>query len=567
MSGRYKGKLFLSFVMSFLESSMAAIGLFMVYLSFDWIQNGRMTYQKVGAIALVMVLSLIFRYLFKLLDYIYQSGVGYEVVCDERLKLGQKLLRLPMGFYQDIDAGNISSVINTDLVFVEGMAMSFVSKMIGGFLSAGLMMLFLYFVDLRVALTACLVYPVALAANKKIQQRWIKYSVRRQESHAETAATMLEYLQGIYVIKAFGIAGRQGKRFKEVLDRLEVNSYNYEMKALPYMILYLLSFHFGTVLIPGCATYLLIAELIAFSAGMLVVVMLFTIYAPMEMIAVSSGFIRLMNTCLDRVQTIMDAPVMDEGTDLKRPEGSAVEFQDVSFSYGSRSVLNNISFSAPERSMTAIVGPSGSGKSTMLNLIARFWDISEGRILIGGADIRSMKCETVMEQITAVFQKAYLFQDTIYQNILLGHPGADREQVIEAAEKARCHEFIMKLEKGYETVVGEGGATLSGGERQRISIARAFLKDAPVILLDEVTANIDPRNEQLIQQAVSDLVRDKTVFIVAHKLSTIQDAHQIIVLDENGRIAEAGRHDELYQQQGAYRQMWEKSRRISQWSL
>ena len=212
--------------------------------------------------------------------------------------------------------------------------------------------------------------------------------------------------------------------------------------------------------------------------------------------------------------------------------------------------------------MTAIVGPSGSGKSTLLNLTARFWDVKAGAVKIGGIDVRSMKCETVMEQITAVYQKAYMFQDTVYNNILLGNQSASRNLVIEAAKKARCHEFIMKLENGYETVVGEGGATLSGGERQRISIARALLKDAPIILLDEVTANIDPENERYVQEAINQLIRNKTVFVVAHKLSTIQNAHQIVVLGKNGNVEEIGTHEELYEKQGAYRMMWEKSQRI-----
>ena len=276
---------------------------------------------------------------------------------------------------------------------------------------------------------------------------------------------------------------------------------------------------------------------------------------------------RLMNACLDRMQTIMDYPVMDSEGSAAAPKRYDVSFQDVSFSYGIKPVLQNISFDAPEHSMTAIIGPSGSGKSTLLNLIARFWDVGSGNILIGGVDIKTLKCETIMENISAVFQKAYLFHDTIYNNILFGNPQATKEQVIAAAKKAHCHEFISRLETGYDTMVGEAGATLSGGERQRVSIARALLKDAPIILLDEVTANIDPENEKLIQQAIDELIKEKTVFVVAHKLATIRNAYQIIVLGSEGTIAELGTHDELIKQNGLYTMLWNKSQKVSSWTL
>ncbi|MGL6200951.1 MAG: ABC transporter ATP-binding protein [Lachnospiraceae bacterium] len=562
MAGKYRGKLLFSFVMSFMESSMASISIFLVYVSFEWINKNQLDMAKIVRVLVALATALVLRYVFKLLEYIYQSGVGYEMICDARLDLGKKLLRLPMGFYHDTDAGNISSVINNDMVFAEGMAMSFVAKIVGSYISAVIMTLFLVIIDWRIAAIAVCVYPTAWAANNGLQQFWTKYSARRQEAHGETAAIMLEYLQGVYVIKAFGGAGRQGERFRKVLDKLEIVSYDFEMKALPYMCGYLIPFHIGTALILCGITWLLLGKAMTFSIRMLLVVIVFAVYAPMEAAGVSSGFIRLMNACLDRMQAIMDYPVLDDDGQEQKPESFDVEFEDVSFAYSESPVLQHISFTAPEHTMTAIVGPSGSGKSTLLNLTARFWDVKDGAVKIGGIDVRCMKCETVMDQITAVYQKAYMFQDTIYNNILLGKQNASREQVMEAAKKARCHEFIMKLEEGYETIVGEGGVTLSGGERQRISIARALLKDAPIILLDEVTANIDPENERYVQEAINQLICNKTVFVVAHKLSAIQNAHQIVVLGKNGNVEEIGTHEELYEKQGAYRMMWEKSQRI-----
>lgn len=567
ISGRYKRKLIFSFAMNFLENAMFALSIFFIFIAFGWIITDSLSSGKILLLSAASVAALLFRFLFKLLEYVFQSGTGYEIVCDERLKLGEKLLHLSMGFYSSNDAGNISSVINNDLVFVEDMAMNFVSKITGAITSAVLIAAFLFMLDWRIALVACISYPLAWWANRFMQRTLVKYSRERQETHAETSSIMLEYLQGIYVIKAFRLAGRQKKRLEDILNRLEIVSFDFEMKGLPWSGVYLISFHIGTALILAAVIYFLSGLSLPLETALIFVTMLFTFYAPVELIGLTSGFIRLMNACLDRMQAIMDYPVMDTEGSGRGPEKYDVSFQNVSFSYGTKPVLQNISFDATEHSMTAIIGPSGSGKSTLLNLIARFWDVNSGSIRIGGVDIKTLKCETIMENISAVFQKAYLFHDTIFNNILFGNPRATKEQVVNAAKKAHCHEFISHLENGYDTMVGEAGATLSGGERQRISIARALLKDAPVILLDEVTANIDPENEKLIQQAINELVKDKTVFVVAHKLATIRKANQIVVLNNEGMIAELGTHNELFALNGLYTMLWNKSQKMSNWSL
>jgi len=567
ISGKYRGKLIFSFVMCFLENSMFALSIFFIFITFGWVTNETLTSDKILFLAISLLISLVLRFLFKLMEYIFQCGVGYEIVCDERLKLGGKLLRLSMGFYSNTDAGDISSVINNDLVFVENLAMNFVSKITSAIASSILVTIFLFILDWRIALIACLGYPLSWLSNHFVQRTFVKYSRKRQEAHATASSIMLEYLQGIYVIKAFRLAGKQKKRLEEVLKRLEVISFDFEMKGLPWIGAYLVSFHIGTTLVLATVTYLLLGSSISLGTALIFVTMLFTFYAPMELIGLVSGFIRLMNTCLDRMQAIMDYPVMDINSTGKTPKKHDISFQNVSFSYGDKTVLRNISFDAPEHSMTAIIGPSGSGKTTLLNLIARFWDVNRGSIRIGGVDIKTLRCETIMENISVVFQKAYLFHDTIYNNILFGNPRATREQVINAARKAHCHKFILRFENGYDTMVGEGGFTLSGGERQRVSIARALLKDASIILLDEATANIDPENERLIQQAINALVKNKTVFAVAHKLATIRNAHKILVLNNEGMIAESGTHDELLIQNGLYTMLWNKSQKISSWTL
>ncbi len=568
LSGKYRGKLIFSFVAGFLETAMASVAMFAIYIVLCWsVEDALITSKHILWITLALVASVALRFAFKLLEYRSQSGVGYEIVCDKRLALGEKLRHLSMGFYSETDVGDISSVVGNDLTFVEGFAMTFLSKTVGAVTSAVLMMAFLFAMDWRVALTACIGYPVVWVIHMQIQKFYKKHAGLRQEAHAQTSGVMLEYLQGLFVIRAFNMSERQGSRLKSALKNLESVSFDFEIKAMPLAALYLCCFHICTVLILCVSAHLFLGALITLPVALFFVVMVFTFYAPMELIGMISGIVRLMNTCMDRMQALMDAPVMDEAAEDVPVARFDVEFKDVSFSYGDKPVLKHISFHAPANSMTAIVGASGSGKSTMLNLIARFWDVSGGSISIGGVDIREMTCDCVMQYISAVFQKAYLFHDTIFHNIRFGNPMATREEVMDAAKKARCHDFISGLPNGYDTVVGEAGATLSGGERQRISIARALLKNAPIVLLDEVTANIDPENEMLIQQAIGALVKNKTVFIVAHKLATIQNAGQILVLNEQGRICESGTHEKLMAIGGLYSSLWNKSRKICNWSI
>lgn len=567
MSGKFRGKLYASFVMGFLENTMAFVSLFCIYLSLLWLLEGAFSRGRLILITSVLIASVLLRFVFKLMEYRLQSGTGYEIICNARLSLGEKLNRLSMGFFSSTDAGDISSMAGNDLVFVEGYAMAFLSKVIGASASAVMMLFFLFWLDWRIALCSCIAYPIVWLIDRHIRKIMKKHAPERQEAHARTSGIMLEYLQGLFVIKAFGMAGKQEERLKENLSHLEKASYDFEMKSLPWATLYLACLHICTAVILMLAAYLLAGMAITLSSALFIIIMIFVFYAPLELLGMISGIIRLMNVCLDRTEKLMEAPVLDSESQNRQISAYNVRFDNVSFSYDSQPVLRDISFSAPEHTMTGIVGASGSGKSTILSLIARFWDVNSGTISIGGADIRQMTCSGILENISVVFQKAYLFHDTIYNNIRFGKPNASREQVIEAANKARCHDFISALPQGYDTVVGEGGSTLSGGERQRVSIARALLKDAPIVLLDEVTANIDPENEMLIQEAIDTLVQSKTVFIIAHKLSTIQSANQILVLNTDGQIAETGTHKSLMEAGGIYASMWEKAQKVSRWAL
>jgi ATP-binding cassette subfamily B protein len=293
---------------------------------------------------------------------------------------------------------------------------------------------------------------------------------------------------------------------------------------------------------------------------------IFRIFAPAMGLASSSAIMRVMEAGLDRYEKLKEIPIIDaEGKDIQL-EQFDIAFEHVDFSYEEKETLKNISFTAKERSMTALVVPSGSGKTTIANLIVRFWDPQKGTVRIGGVDVREMTCDSLLRYVSMVFQRVYLFHDTIENNIRFGRPDASREEIIEAAKKARCHDFITALPQGYETVADEGGSTLSGGEKQRISIARAILKNAPIVLLDEATASIDPDNEKFIQEAINELVHNKTLIIIAHRLSTIKQADQILVID-NGEIVERGKHGELLAKGGQYANLWQRRQTAKSWKL
>ncbi len=567
LSGKTKSKLLLSFAVGFLESVMPSLSLLFMFFSFRWYLAGDIRMKRIIWVALFLLCSLVLRFIFKLLEYRLQSGAGYEMVCNQRLALGEKLLHLPMSFYHDTDAGELSSVVNDDLVFVEGMAMSFLSKIISAMISIVLLMLTLLILDFRIALLALLAYPFAILVHHQTQQIYQRKSKERQTAHAATSSVMLEYLHGIYVVKAFRITGIQKKRLEGVLKNLEMTSYDFEMAGMPYMTLYFVIFNLFTAVILFAVAFFFSDGSLPLEKTLLLVIIAFSVYAPMETLGMTSGILRLMNECIHRMETVLETPDMDKQGESITPAAFDIRFRNVSFSYGEKQVLTGIDFYAPEKTLTAIVGPSGSGKSTLLSLIARFHDAKSGTVEIGGVDVRRMRSDVVLRNISFIFQKVYLFHNTIEANLRFGNPNAAFADIREAAKKAHCHEFIEKMANGYQTVIGEGGVTLSGGERQRIAIARALLKDAPIILLDEATVNIDPENELLIQEAIDALIREKTVFVVAHKLSPIKNAQQIIVLNQDGRVQETGTHEALIREGGAYRRLWDLQARTNAWNI
>ncbi len=492
----------------------------------------------------------------------------FNIMSKLRLMLGNRLHQLSLGFYKKRDPGDLASVVLQDVNNFEIMFSNHFSNMVGAVLGTIVLSIFLFFMDWKLTLLmiaaipcAFLVMVAATSMGKKLIQKFIA-------SRNETASRFIEYVQGVQYLKAFNLAGNRFAILKDAFENLRKDSIKQEAGVSPLALLSLVIFElFFLLMIYAAITRLNSAGGATITIPVFVAFLIvgYRLYAPMLLLMVSYAALNYMNVSMGRIRQLLEAPLQDAGIDTN-PESYDIAFEHVTFSYLDKSVLQDISLTIPAKGLTALVGASGSGKTTITNLIARFWDVQQGRITIGGIDLKDMSPQTVYSLISQVFQDVYLFDDNIYNNIKIGNPDASEEDIMRVAEKAQVTEFLNALENGIHTRVGEGGSKLSGGQKQRISIARAILKDAPIILLDEATAALDPENEIHIQLAIQELVKEKTVVVIAHKLQTIRNADKIIVL-KDGKVFETGNHKDLLEKQGVYSRFWNTQQTTRGWKI
>ncbi len=559
-------KIKIAFVFSFFEGVFLNMPIFGVFFIINKIMLQRITLQDVWVCSAIVIGGVLLQYLFRYLVLVYQSASGYHIFEKERIRIGDKFKRFPMGFFTEDSMGHVSSVVTTDFTFIETWVVFSIDKVVKGCISATVGLSFLLYMDYRIALINLVIISIAIVVLNKIQKVGREQSVIRQKTSEELVSAVLEYVQGISVIKAFNLTNDKSRATHEAFIKTRDNCIAFEKKFIPPNMIYELCFSTSIAVTVCLSMIFAVKNSLSISTMLMLVIFIFHLYTPLNALGVFSANLRIMEAALKRYEDINSTAIIDENGTEPALNNYDIEFENVSFAYNEKDIIKDINFSVPEKSMTALVGSSGGGKTTIVNLIARFWDVQKGSIRIGGMDVKDMTCEGLLSHVSMVFQDVYLFNDTIMNNIRFGNPDATEEEVVNACIKARCHDFIIELENGYNTVVGEGGSTLSGGEKQRISIARAILKDAPIILLDEATASVDPDNEKHIQIAINELVKDKTLIMIAHRLSTIKNADQILVID-NGRIIQKGTHHELIEEKGQYHDFWKRRMRARSWKI
>ena len=561
LSGRYKKRIQLAFVCAFVEQILSKMPIFFAFLVLAGFASGTMSGARCLAVGAILVCVVVLQAVVHYASDRLQSAAGYMIFADQRIALADHLRRLPMGYFTAGNIGKISSVLSSDMVFVEEVAMSTIANMMSYLLSAGVLMVFMFWLDWRLGLIALAVTLLANVVARRMNAVSLKEAAARQEQGERLTDAVLSFVEGIGVIKSYNLLGAQSAALTENFARSRDAGASFERRMTPWTTGLSILYGAGIAAIFGLAVYLEQTGALSLAYLLGVLLFVFDLFGPLKALYGEATRLTVMNAALDRTcDVLVETELPDTGT-AHLPEttaGDEIVFEDVSFSYdGKNDVLHDISFAMPPRTMTALVGPSGGGKSTIANLLARFWDVGTGCVKIRGVDIRDVPLAELMDQISMVFQRVYLFQDTIYNNIAMGRPDASEEEIIQAAKKARCYDFVTALPDGFQTIVGEGGATLSGGERQRIAIARCILKDAPIAILDEATASVDVDNERYIQEAISELVRGKTLLVIAHRLHTIRDADQILVV-AGGRIAQRGDHASLSDQPGIYQDFVQK---------
>ena len=609
MTGKYSSRIRASYITSFIKGIMMKAPLIFSFIAISLFMKGQMQEKICLYLGIGLALCIAVESVFEHITNVLQSATGYEVFADMRMRLGDHLRKLPMGYFTEGNMGKISTVLCTDMVFIEECCMTVLSELVTFMISQGLMTLMMFVMDIRLGIAALTVIIAFVIVGNCMMKTTLAHSRTKQEGSESLTEEVLDFSEGIGIIKSFNMLGEKSKSLSAEFNKSCRESIDFEKSYGPWARALYLTYGIGTSFMLAVAGLLYAKGEMApdYMVGM--VLFLFDLFISIESYYGQITRLTVTAASLDRIEEVFQAEELHDSkdtalstdgketrkdsADMARSESaketgnksgdialskdvnktrkdsndtvflentkeaqkdSLVEYSDVSFGYTGKNVLNHISFSMKKGEMTALVGPSGSGKSTIASLLARFWDIREGTIKLNGKDIKNISLGRLMDQISMVFQRVYLFKDTIYNNIAMGRPDATREEVVEAAKKARCYDLIRSLPEGFDTVIGEGGASLSGGEKQRISIARCILKDSPIVILDEATASVDADNERAIQEAISELCKNKTLLVIAHRLKTIKDADQILVVSD-GKIIECGNHDKLMKEDGIYARM------------
>lgn len=568
IAGKYRRNIKIAFIFSFLKSMLAKSPIGLAFIAFNAFYNNKMSDRLCFLLGITLIVCVLFQAVFQNISDRLQGDSGYRIFSDMRMELGRHLRKLPMGYFTEGNIGKISSVLSTDMVFIEENCMTVIADMMSYIFAEIIMIIFMFYLNIWLGILSLLIAGAILWLGKAMEQQTLEHSTIRQEQSEKLTNAVLDFIEGISIIKTYNLLGEKSAELSNNFKESCRTNLEFEETHAPCQRWLNIIYGLGIAAILALSLYLQTQNLLTVPYLIGVTLFVFDLFGPLKALYSQSTRLTVMSSCMDRVEDVLaQKELPDDGMEVI-PEQSdlpEIKFKNVSFSYDKKEVLHNINFTLEKNKMLALVGPSGGGKSTIANLLTRFWDVDSGSINIRGTNIKNVKLADLMNHISMVFQRVYLFQDTIYNNISIGRLEATEEEVIEAAKKARCYDFIMALPNGFQTIIGEGGTSLSGGEKQRISIARCILKDAPIIILDEATASIDGDNENYIQEAITQLCQGKTLLVIAHRLNTIRYADKILVIAD-GKIAQSGSHNQLIKQTGIYQDFINVRNNTKGWS-
>lgn len=561
-----RDKMYKAIGLGVIKAVFAALRITAIAVVTKGIIDNDMKNEYIFAALAILGLSLLGQFVINLKTTMLQCEAGYHSCCNKRIEIAEHMRYLPMGYFNDNSLGHITSVTTNTMEALADIATRVVMVTTQGILTTFVITAFVFAFDWRIGLLLTAGIGIYAFINSAMQRKTRKGAPRQQKANRELVAAVIEFIQGIAEVKNYNLTSSRAKKLEKAIKAKQYGDTHLEFDVIPYITLQEITTKLTGVLMCAVSEYFYINGSMSLLYCIMMMVSSFMIYESLDVMAGFSALIRSVSVCVEQASEILAIPEMDiEGEEIT-PVNHDIELKNVTFAYENRTIINGVDLKIPEKTTTAIVGPSGGGKTTLTNLMARFWDVKSGEVLLGGRNVKEYSFDSLMNNFSFVFQRVYLFEDTIANNIRFGEPDAPMEKVIEAAKKARCHDFIMSLPDGYDTIIGEGGASLSGGEKQRISIARAIMKDSPVIILDEATANVDPENEAELTKAIEELTREKTIIMIAHRLKTVEHADQIVVIDD-GRIVQQGRHEQLMQQKGIYRTFVEDRKKAVSWKI
>lgn len=514
----------------------------------------------------IMLISVLGMSIIKYHATMLQTEAGYGTAADKRMEIAEHMRYMPMGYFNENSLGSIMSVTTNTMENLSDVGTRVVMMVTEGIMTTSVITLMVFIFDWRIGLIIVAGLVIYYLMNTLLQKKSHDASVQKVHADSLLVEKVLEYIKGISEVKAYHLSGKYNKRLEQAIEENVQANIGMELTLIPFMSLQNFVAKFIGVAVAAISIYFYTRGSMSLLNCIMMAVCSFMLMEGLESAGNYSSLLRVINLCVDKASAILNVKPMDIAGENMEPNSYELKADHISFSYGEKKIIDDISLTIPQNTTTAIVGPSGSGKTTLCHLLSRFWDVDEGMVTLGGKDVRKYSLDALMKNFSFVFQDVYLFQDTVANNIRFGQPDASMDDVIAAAKKAKCHEFIKNLPNGYETIIGESGGTLSGGEKQRLSIARAMMKNAPIIILDEATANVDPENESNLLDAIAELTKNKTIIMIAHRLKTVRNADQILVVDE-GKIVQQGTHDELMEEEGIYRNFVEQRNLAVSWKL